>query len=353
MKSIPILFSALLFLAGPCQADMQWRTIPAAGQMEAEKAALAPQLKELGQKLANDFRIKTADDVTSLRRGLIAAIWKPGNGIPGRLPDKATPGIIDEDFPGADITRLDVKMAKGALSRVFFLRGKGHKCLMITHEGHDEDREIRKKLVDLFLNDCDVLSIAMPGMGENRPPKSCGADHDSFAKLVSEDFSPLQFFFDPTAVSLNYALKNAPQGGYEKIGMFGLSGGGWTAAVYSALDTRIQRSYAVAGSYPRVIMPPGKDVGDYEQSTPELLSLADYSEIYLLASVPGRRHVQINNVYDPYCFDGWLGLSYGQFLSDQAKKYGGSYELMLDTTTNHHAVSEAAGQFIRKDFLGK
>jgi cephalosporin-C deacetylase-like acetyl esterase len=52
---------------------------------------------------------------------------------------------------------------------------------------------------------------------------------------------------EPVAAFINYAVKKSSP---AEIVMTGISGGGWTTQLYSALDDRIKYSFPVAGSYP-------------------------------------------------------------------------------------------------------
>ena len=59
----------------------------------------------------------------------------------------------------------------------------------------------------------------------------------------------------------------------------GISGGGWVTGVYSAIDTRIEKSFPVAGTTPiflRLNNP--TNFGDYEQRVPNFYSIANYLE---------------------------------------------------------------------------
>lgn len=53
--------------------------------------------------------------------------------------------------------------------------------------------------------------------------------------------SPIKFFLEPTAETLNYLKAQ----GYADFAMTGLSGGGWTTMLYSAIDPTIRQSFPV------------------------------------------------------------------------------------------------------------
>ena len=72
-----------------------------------------------------------------------------------------------------------------------------------------------------------------------------------------------RFFLEPVSLAINFAITQ----GYERFVMVGLSGGGWSTTVASALDKRIGLSFPVAGSLPLDMRTNDwHDGGDYEQT---------------------------------------------------------------------------------------
>ena len=57
----------------------------------------------------------------------------------------------------------------------------------------------------------------------------------------------MKLFLDPIQINLNFLNKEY---NFERYSMLGLSGGGWTTVVYSAIDDIISDSFSVAGSMP-------------------------------------------------------------------------------------------------------
>jgi dipeptidyl aminopeptidase/acylaminoacyl peptidase len=92
-----------------------------------------------------------------------------------------------------------------------------------------------------------------------------------------------------------------PQTDSNRIGMTGLSGGGWQTIMLSSLDTRIAAAAPNAGyiglvsraDYPA-------DRGDLEQNPSDLLTIADYS--HLTAMLAPRPALLIYNESDDCCF---------------------------------------------------
>ncbi len=85
----------------------------------------------------------------------------------------------------------------------------------------------------------------------------------------------------------------------ERIGMTGLSGGGWQTVLLSALDERVRAAVPVAGHSSLVSrledFGPG-DVGDWEQKGTDLLSEFEYT--HLTALIAPRPLLQIHNAED-------------------------------------------------------
>jgi len=96
-------------------------------------------------------------------------------------------------------------------------------------------------------------------------------------------------------------LEMCPQTDPARIGMTGLSGGGWQTIMLSSLDTRIAAAAPNAGyiglacraEYPA-------DRGDLEQNPSDLLTIADYS--HLTALLAPRPALLIYNDHDDCCF---------------------------------------------------
>jgi hypothetical protein len=131
--------------------------------------------------------------------------------------------------------------------------------------------------------------------------------------------------------------------------MIGISGGGWTTVVYSALDPRISSSYPVAGSYPIYIRNQIEgSSGDYEQTAPNFYARASYIELYILATF-GRRQLQIFNLEDACCFPGTYSSTYKGYIQGVAANLDGSFDVLIDTTHQEHIISDYALNYILVD----
>ena len=151
---------------------------------------------------------------------------------------------------------------------------------------------------------------------------------------------------NPIAGSINYANQHH---NYTKIVMAGLSGGGWSTVLYSALDERIQKSYSIAGSMPIYIRNSQNESGDYEQLVPSLYKIANYLELYIMTTSNKRSHIQVVNRFDDCCFSGTAFKTYIDFVANKALSMGGRYFLMLDETLIRHVVSQQARKLLKQD----
>ena len=124
--------------------------------------------------------------------------------------------------------------------------------------------------------------------------------------------------------------------------MIGLSGGGWTTVVYSAIDERISDSFSVAGSAPFYLRVDDRDMGDYEQTNIDLYRNVNYLELYILSAYgDDRKLVQIFNKNDPCCFSGNGSDTYEFVIKDRLLQLGkGSFQIFIDDTHNEHKISE-------------
>lgn len=124
-------------------------------------------------------------------------------------------------------------------------------------------------------------------------------------------------FFAETNILLN---KLADQDIY----MVGLSGGGWTTTMVTALNSEIIKGYSIAGDHPTE----SYIQGDWEQHNPPL----EYGEAYAIA---GNRLMHIYNYYDSCCFNGITG--------DIGIPY------VTDYTHDNHLISEWSVDYIIQD----
>ncbi|MBK7713020.1 MAG: hypothetical protein IPJ37_20350 [Bacteroidales bacterium] len=145
----------------------------------------------------------------------------------------------------------------------------------------------------------------------------------------------LRFFLEPEIVSLNYLLQ---QNNYKDVSMVGLSGGGWTTNLLTAIDERIKLSFSVAGSMP-LYYRSDASMGDIEQFLPELYrDVAGYPDLYVLGAYgKGRKQVQILNRKDDCCF--------GQKQHDPDRSYDGDLKTFETSVKEKLKALEAEGHY--------
>jgi hypothetical protein len=317
----------------------------------------------------NLISIQNKDHASAKRAELLNFIWGAG-GLPKDQPASVEKAIDDKRYADLanlkQIDRLTVKMEWGLISTAYhFVPAQANGKLIIYHGGHDGDFIVAKDLISFFLkNGFAVIGMSMPLEPPNNQPvvelehvgKVQLAFHDQLKLLKMKSGHPVQLFLTPIAVVLNYAQSL----GYNGVFMTGVSGGGWSTTVYAALDPRITRSYPAAGTLPLHLRadrnrtnsaqrPP--DWGDYEQTIPELHSIANYLELYILGSLgEQRKQLQIVNKYDPCCLGGEAFRSYEGIVNERVQSLGGAgFAVFLDTKNRTHSISSDAMKVILED----
>jgi dienelactone hydrolase len=112
----------------------------------------------------------------------------------------------------------------------------------------------------------------------------------------------LGLFYLAMRRGLDYLYEH-PNTDRARLGMTGLSGGGWQTIILSSLDDRVRVAVPVAGFSsltPRVEVKDFGDIGDVEQSATDLLYGRDYS--WFSAMLAPRPALLAYNVEDDCCF---------------------------------------------------
>lgn len=310
------------------------------------------------------IHIANPDDIIIKKNELIKYIWKE-NGFPNStLPSTITQNIVDNTYADLkNLKRIDkivILMDYDVNSISYlFLADQNNNDLIIYHQGHDGGFDKGKNTIQYFLNKgYSILAFSMPLLGMNNQPivelspfgKTKLVSHNQFQFLESESFSPIKLFVEPIAISLNYINKEYD---FNQYYMVGISGGGWTGILYPALDNRILQSYSIAGSVPLYLRHIDGNLGDYEQILPELYKIADYLDLYIMASYgENRKLVQIFNKFDPCCFSGDYFKTYDNKIKAQLSRLGkGNFEAYLDATHKEHKISEYALNLIYESII--
>jgi hypothetical protein len=239
--------------------------------------------------------------------------------------------VADPRFPyAARVDRLTVHMPRGFTSVAYDLRPpRSSGRTIVFHNGHAQDVDALPHVLDWFVSrGWRVITMAMPQAGENASPGfKRRRGHDQLIRLER----PLRVFLEPVVAVLNYSHADT---------MVGFSGGGWTTVVSAAIDTRIRRSYSVAGSVPwrwRCLSDRPGCEADLEQRL-----IPDYLRLYELGSGPGRRQVALYNLDDPCCFG-------GDAYRIWAPRVRGNFAAVSDRASNRHAVTELHLRVITRD----
>ena len=302
------------------------------------------------------IRIYDKSDIEQKRNFLTEFFWDVGS--LQRVKDKSQlpeveSGISDfnyKDFQNLKrIDRLTVEMEYGINSVSYlFLPEQPNEKLILYHQGHGGDFLLGKDTIKFFLDrNFTVFAMTMPLLGMNNQPivemdglgKIKLNSHNQLRLLEANDFNPMKLFLDPIQINLNFLDKEY---NFKRYSMIGLSGGGWTTVVYSAIDERISDSFSVAGSMPFYLRVDDRDMGDYEQRNIELYQNVNYLELYVLSAYgDGRKHIQIFNKNDPCCFSGNGYETYEFVIKDKISQLGkGNFQIFIDDTHNQHKISD-------------
>jgi len=307
--------------------------------------------------------IETREDLTYKKDSLIKYIWK--DQMPTELPTSIEENFIDDNFSDfknlKQLDKITIEMEYGVNSiAYFFIPHESNNKLIIYHHGHAGDFMLEKNTLAFFLNNgYSIVGFNMPLKGTNNQPVIETSDfgpvkfisHNQFPLLESSKFSPIKYFVEPIVLSLNYIDENYD---YDDYYMIGISGGGWTTVVYSAIDERISDSFSVSGSIPFYLKVDSRDMGDYEQTNIDLYQNANYLELYVLSAYgDGRKHVQIFNKNDPCCFSGNGYETYEFVIKDRISQLGeGNFQVFIDDSHKEHKISENALRIILKSMNG-
>ena len=308
------------------------------------------------------IQIDEKSDVDQKKKDLIEFFWNVGTlhrvQHTGELPDIES-DISDPRYNKfqnlSRIDKLTVEMEHGIKSISYlFIPEESNQKLILYHHGHDGDFILSSKTIQFFLDrDFTVLAMSMPLVGMNNQPiveiDRIGTvkiiSHDQFRLLDTEIFNPMKLFVHPIQINLNFLEKEYD---FKRYSIIGLSGGGWTTVVYSAIDDRISDSFSVAGSMPFYLRVSDRDIGDYEQTNIDLYKITNYLELYVLSGYgDDRKHVQIFNKNDPCCFSGNGYETYELVIKDKMLQLGkGNFQIFVDDTHNEHKISDTAREFI-------
>ena len=311
------------------------------------------------------IKIDNKSDIDQKRNFLTEFFWDVGS--LQRVIDKSPLPQVEYDISDSRysdfqnlnrIDKLTVEMEYGINSISYlFIPEVSNEKLILYHQGHGGDFILGQETIQYFLNrDFTVLASTMPLVGMNNQPiveidgfgKIKLISHEQLNLLKTNGFNPMRLFIDPIQINLTFLHKEYA---FQQYSMIGISGGGWTTVIYSAIDERISDSFSVAGSMPFYLRVNDRDIGDYEQTNTGLYQNVNYLEFYVLSGYGEKRtHIQIFNKNDPCCFSGNGYETYEFIIKDKISQLGnGDFQVFVDNTHNEHKISDTALEYIIKN----
>jgi dienelactone hydrolase len=169
---------------------------------------------------------------------------------------------------------------------------------VIGHEPMGEAAEYeQKRCINFAKRGIIALSLGWMGFGELGTPLD---QHDYAAHLDFVGANAMGIFYLAMRRGLDY-LASRPDVDPQRLGMTGLSGGGWQTITLSALDERIAVAAEVAGfgSLQSNLTHP-VDTDEIEENATDFVSGEDYPDLVILRAP--RPTLLIHNAEDTCCF---------------------------------------------------
>jgi dienelactone hydrolase len=169
---------------------------------------------------------------------------------------------------------------------------------VIGHEqmGNAAEYE-QKRCINFAKRGMLALSLSWIGFGELAQPENA---HDYTSQLDLVGSSAVGFFYISMRRGLDF-LATLPQSDPTRLGVTGLSGGGWQTIFLSALDERVAVAVEVAGfgaQQSNLIRP--DETNEVEESPTDFTHNEDYP--FLVAIRAPRPTLLIHNAEDDCCF---------------------------------------------------
>jgi hypothetical protein len=289
--------------ADPTLADALAKPILEDGTPQKEvEAFCATRVLPLVQPPSAEEWTKTAD---RLRKGTLervvfrgeAAAWK-------ELPLKIDWLEEFEGGPGYTIKKLRYEILPGLwIPGLLYVPDKleGKQPAFMNVNGHDGAGKAapykQLRCINLAKRGITVLNLEWLGMGQLRGE---GFSHARMNQLDLCGTSGLAPFYLAMSRGLDLVLAQ-PNVDPDRVGVSGLSGGGWQTIIISALDTRVKLCNPVAGySSFTTRITNHSDLGDSEQTPVDLGATADYA--HLTAMLAPRVALLTYNQADNCCF---------------------------------------------------
>jgi dienelactone hydrolase len=199
--------------------------------------------------------------------------------------------FLYEIVPGFDATAILYEPEKPIGRAPAILNVIGHEPA-----GNAAEYE-QKRCINFAKRGIIALSLGWVGFGELALK---GNDHDDAGALDLVGSNALGFFYLGMRRGLDY-LASLPQVDTTRLGMTGISGGGWQTIMLSATDNRVAVSVEVAGfgALQSNITHP-QDADEIEENATDLNQNLDYP--FLVAMRAPRPTLLIHNAEDDCCF---------------------------------------------------
>ena len=301
-----------------------------------------------GAELRPVIRIHDEADVEAARRALIAFIFGAPE-LPATLPEPADGGLL-------------VRLPNGFTSfSTVSVPDAPNDALVIYHTGHEGFTGRDRAAILAFLEaGYTVWRLDMPLVEQQ--PSGAAVTLPSFGELTIRehrqmaylaeitDGHPLRYFVEPVIALVNQAEAQ----GIRDIFMVGLSGGGWTTILAAALDPRLDASYPVAGGLPLSLRfdQPQRNWGDWEENLPELLRIASFEDLSILAAA-GRSQIQVLNEFDICCYNDPRALDFAPAIRAVVERLGGRFEIYWSAGEFLHRANPAALRAILADMQSR
>ncbi|MFZ1944657.1 MAG: acetylxylan esterase [Acidobacteriaceae bacterium] len=190
-------------------------------------------------------------------------------------------------------------MSTALLYEPYKLKGRVPAILnLIGHEPEGIEVEYeQKRCINFAKRGIVALSLGWMGFGELSQPEN---NHDYAADLDLVGSNAFGFFYLAMRRGLDY-LATLPSVDPSRLGVTGLSGGGWQTVMLAALDTRVSVSVEVAGIGSRESnLAHPLDTYEVEEDAPDLLQGQSYPEF--IAMRAPKPTLLIHNAVDSCCF---------------------------------------------------
>ncbi len=195
-----------------------------------------------------------------------------------------------EILPGFESTALlyEPEHLSGKVPAILDVNGHGDGGKAVEQKQKRCINQARQGILALSLEFIDFGDLDIPG-----------DEHDNIGLLELAGKNGMGVFYLAMRRGLDY-LYNDPDVDRSRIGMTGLSGGGWQTILLSSLDTRIGPAAAVAGFSSLTTSIEHPEYHDAEQNSADVREFVDYSQ--MAAARAPRPTLLIYNGMDDCCF---------------------------------------------------